>query len=133
MKRAKGETVTTPASATEAEYETTIIEAARLGGWLVHAERPARTARGWRTPIRGHVGWPDLFLAHPGRRPLALELKRKPNKPTPEQASWLLVLELAGIDARLVHVPDDLDALVAELVRPPHNRKDTDPCSTPLT
>jgi hypothetical protein len=110
----------TAALATEREYETTIIEAARLGGWLVHAERPARSARGWRTPIRGHAGWPDLFVVHPDGRALALELKRRPNRPTPEQASWLLALELAGIDARLVYVPDDLDALVAELVTIPH-------------
>jgi len=103
--------------ATEADYESTIIEAALLGGWLVHAERPARSARGWRTPIRGHAGWPDLFLAHPDGRKMALELKRHPRRPTPEQSSWLLVLALGeAIDARVVYVPDELDALVAELV-----------------
>jgi hypothetical protein len=107
---------------TERDYETTIIEAAKLGRWLVHAERPARSARGWRTPIRGHAGWPDLFLVHPDGRALALELKRRPNRPTPEQASWLLALELAGIDARLVQLPDELDALVAELAGAPTTR-----------
>ena len=110
------------ATATERDYESTIIAAATLGGWLVHAERPARSARGWRTPIRGVAGWPDLLLVHPLLgRVLALELKRRPNRPRPEQVSWLLALELAGIDARLVHVPDDLDDLLAELtatVRP---------------
>lgn len=104
------------ATATEREYESTILEAAQLGGWLAHAERPAQSARGWRTPIRGDAGWPDLFLVHPDGRALALELKRKPNKPTPEQLSWLLALGLAGIDARLVWLPDDVDGLVAELV-----------------
>jgi len=112
--------------ATERDYETTIIDAARLGGWFVHAERPARSAKGWRTPIRGHAGWPDLFLVNPDGRALALELKRRPNKPTPEQMSWLLALELAGIDARLVYVPDDLHALVAELAMTPPRKKESE-------
>jgi hypothetical protein len=105
------------ATATERDYESTIIDAARIGGWLVHAERPARSTRGWRTPIRGDAGWPDLFLAHPDGRALALELKRRPRRPTPEQVCWLHALALGdAIDARVVYVPDELDALVAELV-----------------
>lgn len=109
--------MSTPALATEREYESTLIEAAKLSGWLVHAERPAQSNRGWRTPIRGHAGFPDLVLVHPAAgRVLVVELKRRPNKPTPDQASWLLALELAGIDARLVYVPDELNALLAELV-----------------
>lgn len=105
-----------PALATEREYETTILEAARIGGWRVHAERPAQTAKGWRTAIRGSAGWPDLFLVHPTRGAMALELKRRPRRPTVDQELWLAALAGAGIDARLVYVPDDLDALVRELV-----------------
>lgn len=104
------------APATEREYESTIIDAARLGGWRVHAERPAQSKRGWRTPVRGDVGWPDLFLAHPDGRAMAIELKRKPRRVTPEQMVWLTVLGAGGIDARLVYVPEGLDAIVAELV-----------------
>ena len=104
------------ALATEREYESTIIDAARIGGWMIHAERPARTATSWRTAIRGDVGWPDLFLAHPTRGAMALELKRRPNKPTTAQRVWLMMLVGAGIDARLVFVPDELDDLCAELV-----------------
>lgn len=116
--------MTTPALATEREYETTIIEAATLAGWLVHAERPAQSARGWRTPIRGHAGWPDLFLAHPDGRVMAIELKRRPNKPTPDQASWHLVLELGPVDMRVVYVPDDVPALLADITARPSITKE---------
>lgn len=104
--------MTTP---TEYECETTIIEAAKLGGWLVHAERPARSNRGWRTPIRGDAGWPDLVLVGHGRV-VVLELKRRPNQVTDDQGRWLEALRRAMVDARVVYVPDELDALVAELV-----------------
>jgi VRR-NUC domain len=104
------------ALATEVEYTNTIVEVAKLGGWLVKHDRPGRTAHGWRTPLQGHKGFPDLVLAHPVGWLMALELKVKPNRPTPEQLSWLLVLELCGVDARLVYVPEQLDELCAELV-----------------
>jgi VRR-NUC domain len=105
--------------ATEADYTRTIVEAAKLGGWLVCHFRPGRTAHGWGTHLQGHKGFPDLVLVHPVvGRSLFLELKRRPNRPTTEQSSWLLALTLADLDARLVYVPDDLDALVAELVTP---------------
>lgn len=101
--------------AVERDWESTIIDAARLGGWLVHAERPAPSKRGWRTPIRGHAGWPDLVLVRGGRMIVA-ELKRRPNKVTDSQRIWLEWLARAGVDARVVWVPDDVDALCAELV-----------------
>ena len=101
-------------TATERDYESTIIEAAQLAGFLVHAERPARSARGWRTPLRGDAGWPDLVLVGHGRL-LVVELKRRPNRPTPEQTRWLQALTAAGVDARLVWLPNDLEPLIAEL------------------
>ena len=53
----------------ESEFEDAVITAAQLGGWRVHAERPARTAHGgWRTAVKGDTGWPDLALAHPDAR-----------------------------------------------------------------
>lgn len=113
---------------TEAECQTTIIEAARLAGWLVHHARPARSERGWATPIQGHAGFPDLVLVHPLRGLLAIELKRRPNKVTPEQHRWLVALRLAGVDARVVWVPDEMDALIAELTAPvPFITKETTP------
>lgn len=101
----------------ELAYQRTVLEAARLGGWLCHAERAAMNRAGrYSTPIQGDKGWPDLILAR-GPRLLAIELKRRPNKPTAAQVVWLDALKAAGVDARLVFVPDELDALCAELVR----------------
>lgn len=76
---------------TEAECQAAIVAAAKLGKWLVHAERPAQTRSGkWATHVQGHVGWPDLVLISPDHRTIIVaELKRKPNKPTAQQVTWL--------------------------------------------
>ena len=52
---------------TERELQGAIIDAARLLGWRVCHFRPARTLNGWRTPIEGHPGFPDLVLLRPPR------------------------------------------------------------------
>ena len=99
----------------ELDCERTIIDAARLGGWRVHGERSAMNRRGrYATPIKGDVGFPDLILCR-GSRLMALELKRWPRTPDPAQLDWLAALALAGADARVVYVPDELDALCQEL------------------
>lgn len=103
--------------ATEADCQRAVIVAARYAGWLVHHTRPARSARGWRTPLTGDPGFPDLVLVsrRPPGRLLVVELKRRPRRPTHEQQAWLDALSAAGVDARLVYVPDQLDDLLAEL------------------
>lgn len=52
-----------------------------------------------------------------GDRLLAVELKRKPRKPDAAQIAWLDALRAAGADARIVYVPEDMQALCAELVQ----------------
>jgi hypothetical protein len=99
---------------TETDYQTTIIEAARIGGWRHVHFRPARTTHGWRTPFTGDPGFPDLILVR--ERVIFAELKRRPNQLTPEQRAWLGALSLAGADARLILLPDDLDTFCTELV-----------------
>lgn len=79
-------------TASEADCQQAIIDAAMWAGWRVHHARAAR----------------------PGRV-LAIELKRRPNKPTGDQVVWLDLLRSGGIDARLVWVPDQMDALIKEL------------------
>lgn len=117
--------------ATEAQCQATIIEAAKRGGWLCHAERPARMQSGkWSTPIQGHAGFPDLVLISPDHRTIIVaELKRKPNKVEPQQWTWLDAFSDVGRYARCefvsdlyggLHVavwwiPDDLDAICAAL------------------
>jgi len=93
--------------ATERECEDTIIAAARTFGWRVHAERPAQSTKGWRTPVRGDPGWCDLALVR-GHEFLLVELKRHPNKLEPEQEKWLAALSFAGVDARVVWCPEQL-------------------------
>lgn len=75
-------------SATEAEFQNLIIEYAQIRGWLVMHTRPARTERGWRTPLQGDAGYPDLTMARRGRLVIA-ELKSESGKVTREQAAWL--------------------------------------------
>ena len=105
---------------TEQECEDTIVDAARRLGYLVHAERPARTATSWRTPVKGDAGWPDLVIAGHGRLWI-VELKRKPNRLDPRQVEWNRRLTAAGVDARVVWVPSGQQALIDELTD--HARK----------
>lgn len=100
--------------ATESQCQATIVATAKMFGWRVHAERAANSGRGWRTPIQGHAGFPDLVLVRDGRA-LVVELKRRPNKVEPEQQEWLDALAAAGLEARVVWVPEQLDAFTAEL------------------
>lgn len=76
---------------TEAMLQACVVETARLLGWRVHHTRPARTGKGWRTPIMGDVGFPDLVLARDGRV-LFAELKQNGKRPRAEQQAWLDVL-----------------------------------------
>lgn len=97
----------------EAEYQRTIIHAAKLAGWLVHAERPAMFQSGrWATPIQGDAGFPDLVLVHERRQQVAfIELKRGRNKTSAGQDVWLSALG-SVMPSALVKVwvmPNDLD------------------------
>jgi len=102
---------------TEAQCQATIVEAAKLAGWLVHAERPAvRQSGRWSTPVQGHTGFPDLVLAKAGRLWM-VELKRRPNRVEPAQRRWLEALVDCGVHVRVVWVPEEMDAFVEELAR----------------
>lgn len=103
---------------TEQQCQATIVAAAKTLGWRVHAERPAQGGKGWRTPIQGHRGFPDLVLARAGEL-LVVELKRKPNKVEPDQQVWLDELAHAGIDVRVVWVPEGMQSLLQRLAERP--------------
>jgi len=72
-------------------FTDAVIELAMIQGWRVAHFRPAKTAKGYRTPMQGHVGWPDLALAKGGRF-IAAELKSARGKPSNEQLDWLAAL-----------------------------------------
>lgn len=75
----------------EAQWLDRVVDTAKLHGWSVAHFRPARTERGWRTPMQGHAGFPDLVLARDGVVILA-ELKTNTGRPTVEQKAWLTQL-----------------------------------------
>ena len=92
---------------TEAQCQSTLIDAAKRGGWRVHAQRTALSKSGRHmTAIQGDRGFPDLVIAHPKRGVWFIEAKRRPNKVEPEQQKWLDVL---GADAVVAWVPERLD------------------------
>ena len=95
---------------TENQFTETVIQLARFHGWMVTHFRPARTETGWRTPLSGHKGFPDLVLARRGDV-LIVELKTEKGKVTKEQQRWG---ENIGTQYRLWR-PHDLDALKEEL------------------
>jgi hypothetical protein len=66
----------------------TVADMAATLGWMVHHARPARTAKGWRTAIRGHQGFPDLVLVHPRHGIIFAECKGVTNPLTQEQKLW---------------------------------------------
>ena len=65
------------ADVSEADFQAAVVELAMWRGWRVHAERPARTSKGWRTPIQGDTGFVDLVLA-----------RRRPSKAIPELGNY---------------------------------------------
>jgi hypothetical protein len=107
--------------ATERDYQRTILDTAKMFGWRIHHTRPAWTGKGWRTPLQGHAGFPDLVLAHEHvTGVLFVELKRSDNQLTEDQARWGTVLTAAGADWRELRLPDglhDFCQLLADLPR----------------
>ncbi|HJZ56769.1 MAG TPA: hypothetical protein VKE74_17510 [Gemmataceae bacterium] len=82
----------------EAGFTQAVIQLARLHGWRCAHFRAARTVGGWRTPVSGDVGFPDLVLARRERLVVA-ELKIGRGRPTDEQSAWLSAFTAAGVQA----------------------------------
>lgn len=95
-------------------FEDFIVTQARYRGWLAHHVRPARTKDGWRTPIAGDKGFPDLTLVR--ERVLYRELKVGSGRTTREQRAWIDALTSAGADVA-IWTPADLESgrILAEL------------------
>jgi hypothetical protein len=90
----------------ESEFLVAVLELCRLRGVLAHHCRPARMVTGWRTPISGDVGFPDLVIA--GRRGVLLrELKTAVGRLSEPQCQWIDRLGDAGSDVD-VWRPSDL-------------------------
>ncbi|MFN2591661.1 MAG: hypothetical protein ABR532_02365 [Candidatus Dormibacteria bacterium] len=76
----------------EDELLGNVIELATQLGWLCDHARPARTNKGWRTPIQGHAGRPDLLLAHLEFGTVQAECKTETGRLTSAEARWAQVL-----------------------------------------
>jgi hypothetical protein len=71
----------------ETQFASRVLAYAQLRRWHVVHYRPAKTKTGWRTPLVGHRGAPDLLLAREGTVILA-ELKSENGGMRPGQAAW---------------------------------------------
>jgi hypothetical protein len=101
---------------TEADLQRLVCDAASALGWHWMHCYPLRTANGWATPTSGPLGpgWPDLTLAHPRGRLLAVELKAERGVVSAEQLAVHAVLKAAGLDVHIVR-PSTVDAFLEVL------------------
>ena len=95
----------------EQQFTQAVIDFAKYKGWMVAHFRPARTTRGWRTPVQGDNGFPDLVLARDGRVVYA-ELKVGRNTLSKDQERWANALP-----EMYVWRPADLRDSIAEVLR----------------
>lgn len=101
---------------TEDELLTNVIDLAHFLGAKVAHFRPAKTARGWRTPVQGDgAGFPDLVIVTIDRRVLWRELKSAKGKLSVAQLEWIARLNGAGEDAGMWTPRDFPDRIKAEL------------------
>lgn len=82
---------------TEAQFQATVLDYAKLRNWRVHHVRPARTAKGWRTPIQGDPGFPDLLMVR-GTELIVAELKSDRGTLSDDQKLWLHCLGAACVE-----------------------------------
>jgi hypothetical protein len=90
---------------TEDQFKGRVMDYARFRGWRVVHYRPARTTKGWRTPLEGDPGCPDLILARDGVI-LLVELKSATGRLRPGQPEWLAALGPHGRLWRPIDWPD---------------------------
>lgn len=106
-----------PPALTEEQFQQQVFDLARLCGWKVAHFRVARTQYGWRTPVSADgKGFPDTVLAKAGRPVIFAELKRKGNKPSPEQEAWLALLKVCLGVQSYIWYPKDFEKIV-EILR----------------
>lgn len=98
---------------TETDLQNTIIDMCAVLGLLIHHCRPARTAKGWATPLVGNPGFPDCVIVGVGGV-LYRELKTAKGKPSSDQREWLHVLDAIGEDTAIWRPVDLHDGTILE-------------------
>lgn len=107
---------TKPRKNPEDQLLCAVVTMARQLDYLVYHPLTARTLKGWRTSMMGHIGFPDLTLArapHPAlpwhtARFLMVELKSRRGRLPEHQELWFDVLRDAGVEVH-VWTPRELD------------------------
>ena len=78
----------------ERDFQREVIAYARHKGWIVAHFRPAKTNKGWRTPVSADgKGFPDLLMVR-GDRMVVCELKSKLGKMSKDQNKWFKAFAL---------------------------------------
>lgn len=74
----------------EAAWQRRVTETLTYYRWRWCHYRPARTVKGWRTPLEGHAGCPDLIIAGFGHV-FVVELKTDApsSRLTGDQQAWI--------------------------------------------
>jgi VRR-NUC domain len=99
----------------EAEFQSAIMEMARLSGWTVfhhHDSRREVNRNGARVLVgdRDAKGYPDLTLVHARRRLVIWrEIKTERGRLSIAQREWLDVLIAAGFDAKVWRPKDRVE------------------------
>jgi len=104
----------------ERQFQTQVIELARLSGWLIShfhdSRRQVTRPNGQKFFIgdKDSKGFPDCCMV---RAPEILfwELKKELGKTTPEQDEWLAALSGCGLEARVIRPSDFDDYIVPRL------------------
>uniref|UniRef100_A0A6M3KED2 VRR-NUC domain-containing protein n=1 Tax=viral metagenome TaxID=1070528 RepID=A0A6M3KED2_9ZZZZ len=99
----------------EADWQQTVIELAKLSGWSVAHFRSVRVQRKdgsvyYQTPVQADgSGFVDLILAKEGHSVVFAELKVGRNKPSPEQKAWLELLASCPNSQVFLWYPEDFE------------------------
>lgn len=99
---------------TEAEWQATVIELARINRWRVQHSRPSKQGERWLTAITGDVGFPDLVLVHKTRGAMFVELKTDTGRTSDAQKTWEAFIRSAGAEYHLWR-PRDIAIVMARL------------------
>lgn len=85
------------------------MECGDIGGWISIHFRPAKTARGWRTPLQGTPGFPDTVFVHGRLKRLVIaEFKSAKGKLSPTQKLWVEALKAVPGIEMFVWRPEDM-------------------------
>ncbi|HVH53215.1 MAG TPA: VRR-NUC domain-containing protein [Actinomycetota bacterium] len=104
----------------EGSLQKQLIDELTLTGHLVVHFRPARTKTGWRTPLSGHPGFPDVVALSPpdasGRCLLKVaEIKTLTGRYRSGQEAWLARFRASG--ALVITLRPGMDDEFAEFVQ----------------